>query len=93
MITGVWALAFGVMVAAQLTLLYTPGLSPRAGIIVIILALVGAVKFTGWYPEHVRNPNDFLNKISHESWRASGPRRFAPATTQLNGKQNNQLMF
>ncbi len=54
MITGVWALAFAVMVAAELILLYTPGLPPRVGIIVIILALVGAVKFTGWYPEHVR---------------------------------------
>lgn len=42
------------MVAAELTLLFAPGLPPRAGIIVIILALVGAVKFTGWYPEHVR---------------------------------------
>ena len=53
-ITSVWALAFAVMVGAELTLLYAPGLPPRAGIIVIILALVGAVKFTGWYPEHVR---------------------------------------
>jgi predicted membrane-bound dolichyl-phosphate-mannose-protein mannosyltransferase len=53
-ITSVWALAFALMVAAELTLLYTPGLPPRAGVIVIILALVGAVKFTGWYPEHVR---------------------------------------
>lgn len=53
-ITGIWALAFAVMVAAELILLYAPGLPPRRGIIVIILALVGAVKFTGWYPEHVR---------------------------------------
>jgi predicted membrane-bound dolichyl-phosphate-mannose-protein mannosyltransferase len=54
LITGVWALAFAVMVATELILLYAPGLPPRIGIIVIILALVGAVKFTGWYPEHVR---------------------------------------
>ena len=54
LITGVWALTFAVMVAAELVLLYAPGLPPRVGIIVIILALVGAVKFTGWYPEHVR---------------------------------------
>ena len=54
LITGVWALAFAVMVVAELILLYAPGLPPRVGIIVIILALVGAVKFTGWYPEHVR---------------------------------------
>jgi hypothetical protein len=50
-ITGVWALAFGVMVLAELALLYVPGLPPRVGIVAIILALVGAVKFTGWYPE------------------------------------------
>jgi hypothetical protein len=54
LITGVWALAFAVMVATELILLYAPGLPPRIGIIVIILALVGAVKFTGWYPEYVR---------------------------------------
>jgi hypothetical protein len=50
-ITGVWALAFFVMVLAEVALLYVPGLPPRAGVVAIILALVGAVKFTGWYPE------------------------------------------
>jgi hypothetical protein len=50
-ITGVWALAFFVMVLAEMALLYVPGLPPRAGVVVMILTLVGAVKFTGWYPE------------------------------------------
>jgi hypothetical protein len=50
-ITGGWALAFGVMVCAELALLYVPGLPPRAGIVAIIVALIGGVKFTGWYPE------------------------------------------
>lgn len=50
-ITGVWALAFLVVVFAELALLYVPGLPPRVGILAIILALVGAVKFTGWYPD------------------------------------------
>ena len=50
-ITSAWALAFAVMVLAELALLYVPGLPPRAGIVAIVLALVGAVKFTGWYPE------------------------------------------
>jgi len=49
-ITGVWALAFVVMVIAELALLYVPDLPPRAGIIAIVVALYGAVKFTGWYP-------------------------------------------
>jgi hypothetical protein len=53
-ITAVWALAFAVMVAAELALLYLPGIPPRAGIIAIILALVGAMKFTAWYPERRR---------------------------------------
>ena len=53
-ITAIWALAFFVMVIAELALLYIPGLPRRVGIIAIVLALGGAVKFTGWYPEHVR---------------------------------------
>jgi hypothetical protein len=53
-ITGVWALAFAAMVAAELALLYVPGMPRRLGVVAIILALVGAVKFTGWYPEGAR---------------------------------------
>ena len=53
-ITAVWALAFFVMVVAELALLYLPGLPHRVGIIAIVLALVGAVKFSGWYPNHAR---------------------------------------
>lgn len=53
-ISGAWALAFALMVVAELVLLYSPSMPRRAGIIVIILALVGAVKFTAWYPERVR---------------------------------------
>ena len=50
-ITAVWALAFAALVIADIVLLYVPELPPRFGIIVSILALVGAVKFTAWYPE------------------------------------------
>lgn len=53
-ITGAWALAFAVMVLAELALLYVPSLPQRAGVLAIVLALVGAVKFTGWYPERAR---------------------------------------
>jgi hypothetical protein len=42
------------MLIAVLALLYVPGLPPRVGVIAIVLALVGAIKFTGWYPEYVR---------------------------------------
>ncbi len=54
-ISGVWAAAFAVMVLAELALLYLPNVPKRAGVIVIIVAIVGAVKFTGWYPDHVKD--------------------------------------
>lgn len=54
-ISSAWALAFGVMVAAELVLLSMPDIPHRAGVIAIVLALVGAVKFTSWYPESRRN--------------------------------------
>ncbi|MEJ0018085.1 MAG: hypothetical protein WDN25_16250 [Acetobacteraceae bacterium] len=54
-ITAVWALAFAVLVIADLVLLYVPEVPTRVGIIVTILAIVGAIKFTGWYPERARS--------------------------------------
>ncbi len=53
-ITAAWALAFLVMVAAELALLTMPAMPRRVGVIAIILALVGAIKFTGWYPERAK---------------------------------------
>jgi hypothetical protein len=53
-ITAAWALAFVIMVIADLVLLYMPDVPPRYGIIATILALVGAFKFTGWYPDRVK---------------------------------------
>ena len=43
------------MVIAEARLLHMPGLPPHAGIIAIVVALVAAVKFTGWYTEWVRS--------------------------------------
>jgi hypothetical protein len=48
-ISGVWALAFAVLIATELALLHMPQLPPRIGIFMIIGAIVGALKFTGWY--------------------------------------------
>ena len=53
-ITGAWALAFAIMVAADLAVVYVPGVHPRAGVVLTVLALVGAVKFTSWYPDRAR---------------------------------------
>lgn len=49
-ITAVWAGAFLVMVIADLIMLYMPSVPLRVGIWTTILAILGAVKFTSWYP-------------------------------------------
>ena len=53
-ITCAWAVAFLIMAVADAILVYMPEWPPRIGIIATIVVLVGAVKFTGWYPEHRR---------------------------------------
>jgi hypothetical protein len=53
-ITGVWATAFLVMVVADLIMLSMPGLPLRVGIWTTVIAIVGAVKFTQWYPDRAR---------------------------------------
>lgn len=52
-ITGVWAVAFAVMVAADLIMLYVPTLPTGIPIIVTVLAIWGAAHFTSWYPSKV----------------------------------------
>lgn len=54
-ITGVWAAAFAVMVLAEAAILYLPGMPKSLGVLVTVLAIVGAMKFTGWYPERGRS--------------------------------------
>lgn len=49
-ITAVWAVAFAIMVVADLVMLYLPNVPMRVGIWVTIAALYGAIKFTSWYP-------------------------------------------
>jgi hypothetical protein len=53
-ITSVWALAFVVLVASDATVVYLPSLPSIVGLGATVLALVGAVKFTGWYPTRAR---------------------------------------
>jgi hypothetical protein len=53
-ITAAWALAFMILVIADLALLYVPAMPPRVGIIATVIALVAAFKFTGWYPERAK---------------------------------------
>jgi hypothetical protein len=53
-ITAVWATAFAIMVAADLAMLYVPSLPTRFAIIVTILAIYCAFRFTSWYPKRNR---------------------------------------
>jgi len=53
-ITWAWAGAFLAMVAADLLMLFAPDVPLRVGIWVTVLAIVGAAKFTQWYPERGR---------------------------------------
>lgn len=53
-ITVVWATAFAAMVAADVTWVYVPHLPAQVGVIVTVLALAGATRFTAWYPAHRR---------------------------------------
>jgi hypothetical protein len=55
-ISGAWALAFLVMVSIEWAMLLVPALPHRLGIVVIVLALLGALRFTRWYPARLRLP-------------------------------------
>lgn len=53
-ITAAWALAFAAMVVADLLMLYVPDIPRSVGIVITVLALVGAFKFTKSYPDRQR---------------------------------------
>jgi hypothetical protein len=53
-ITIAWALAFAAMVAADLLMTYVSSIPHSVGIVITVVALYAAVKFTGWYPQQQR---------------------------------------
>ncbi len=53
-ITGAWAVAFLALIAADLVMIYVPEVPQHVGIWMTVIALVGAIKFTGFYPAYVR---------------------------------------
>lgn len=57
-ISGVWAIAFILMVAADLAMIYLPGLGRNIPIVVTVGAMYLAIKFTKWYPEHLRRQRE-----------------------------------
>ncbi|MGJ7506086.1 hypothetical protein [Variovorax sp. GT1P44] len=52
-ITLAWALAFGIIVLADGAMLLRPDTSVRLGIIATVAAIIGAMKFSQWYPRRV----------------------------------------
>ena len=50
MITAAWTLAFAVMVLADMAMLHGTQAAHRIGMIATFGALLGAFKFTSWYP-------------------------------------------
>ncbi|MGF7137143.1 hypothetical protein P3T40_008656 [Paraburkholderia sp. EB58] len=50
-ISAAWAVAFGVLVLADVVMAYVPALPHSTGIIATVVALIATVKFTSWYPE------------------------------------------
>jgi hypothetical protein len=53
-ITWVWAAAFAALVAAHAAVVFVPGTPVYLDIVVTVLALLGAFRFTERYPEAVR---------------------------------------
>lgn len=50
-ITGVWALAFALLVATEAAILHVPSVPQKVGIWVAILVIYGAFRFTVEYPK------------------------------------------
>jgi intracellular septation protein A len=53
-ITAAWALAFVVLVLADIVMAFFPAIPLWIGIAVTVAALLGAIWFTRWYPQQVR---------------------------------------
>lgn len=49
-IAGAWAAAFALMVIADLALMYLSDVPGQVPIIATVASIVGAVKFSDWYP-------------------------------------------
>ncbi len=69
-ITGVWAAAFAVNALCDAVVMLAPGTSTLLNWMVPALALVAAVRFTMWYPDHVSG--------EHEGEQADAPADGSP---------------
>jgi hypothetical protein len=50
-ISAAWAVAFGILVLADIVMAYIPALPHSTGVIATVAAIYAAAKFTSWYPE------------------------------------------
>jgi hypothetical protein len=50
-ISAAWAVAFGMLVLADIVMAYVPALPHSTGVIATVVALIATVRFTSWYPE------------------------------------------
>ena len=53
-ISAAWAVAFGVLVLADIVMATMPALPHAGGVAATVVALAAAAWFTGWYPEQRR---------------------------------------
>ncbi len=60
-ITGAWALATALMIVANVTMLYVPGLPFWTGLAVAFAARNSALYFTRWYPAYYRLKSENLH--------------------------------
>ncbi|MBV8850663.1 MAG: hypothetical protein JOZ16_13880 [Methylobacteriaceae bacterium] len=61
-ISGVWAAAFFVLIAADVVMAFFPAIPLWVGIAVTVAALAGAIWFTRWYPQQVRKTLPLANR-------------------------------
>ncbi|TQK04856.1 hypothetical protein [Herbaspirillum sp. SJZ107] len=54
-ISAAWAAAFGVLVLADLMMVYVPALPHAGSLVATVAALAAAAWFTGWYPAQRRH--------------------------------------
>jgi len=52
-ISTIWAVAFFIMVGADVVMLYLPTIPKQFGILVTILTFIGAIYFSSWYPKRL----------------------------------------
>jgi hypothetical protein len=66
-LTWAWAGAFAAMVATHAAVVFVPAVPWWLDIVVTIFALVAALRFTAWYPEHARKKARADVGSEHES--------------------------